>query len=51
MKTKTLLSSLFLLILTSFISVYSQNSNFAGEWKLNQEKTVVPTDGKRNMES
>lgn len=44
MKTKTLLSSLFLLVLTSFISVYSQNSNFAGEWKLNKEKTVVPTD-------
>jgi hypothetical protein len=44
MKTKTLLSSLFLLIVTSSISAFSQDSNFAGEWKLNKEKTVVPTD-------
>jgi len=41
MKTKAILISLVLIILTSSYSVYSQKDNFTGEWKLNKEKTVL----------
>ena len=41
MNAKTFIISLFLIIITSSFSVFCQNASFAGEWKLNKEKTVL----------
>jgi hypothetical protein len=42
MKTKsTLITILFLFF---FVSVFSQNADFNGQWKINTTKSAVPTD-------
>ena len=42
MKTKTILTILFLVIVASSFNTIAQKPDFAGEWKLNKEKTVLP---------
>ena len=41
MKTKTIYSILFLIILLPASSIIAQKTNFSGEWKINKEKSVV----------
>jgi hypothetical protein len=41
MKTKSFLSILILILITSSFSVLAQNKNFAGEWTINKEKTTL----------
>jgi hypothetical protein len=41
MKTKSILSGLFLLFLLPAFTIYAQKAEFSGEWKLNKEKTVL----------
>lgn len=41
MKTKSILSGLFLLFLLPAFTIYAQKADFSGEWKLNKEKTVL----------
>jgi hypothetical protein len=42
MKTKSFVSALLLLFFC--ISAYSQNPSFNGEWRINKEKSAVPSD-------
>jgi hypothetical protein len=41
MKTRSTLSLLFLFLLITSLTAYSQTSGFSGDWKLNTEKTVL----------
>ena len=41
MKTKTLLSLILLLFMLTSLSSLAQKTGFAGEWKLDKEKTVL----------
>ncbi len=41
MKTKTIYSILFLIILLPASSIIAQKANFSGEWKINKEKSVL----------
>jgi hypothetical protein len=41
MKTKSTLTILFLFF---FVSVFAQNADFNGQWKINTTKSAVPTD-------
>ena len=41
MKTKTILSILFLFILLPALTTFAQKADFSGEWIMNKEKTVL----------
>jgi len=44
MKTRLILIATVLVFIVSSLAVSAQNGNFSGEWKLNTEKTVLPSD-------
>jgi hypothetical protein len=44
MKTKNITSLLFLLIFLPAFTAFAQKTDFSGEWKINKEKTVIPSD-------
>lgn len=44
MKTKTITILLFLLIFLPAFATFAQKTDFSGEWKINKEKTVIPSD-------
>jgi len=44
MKTRLILIATALIFIVSSLAVSAQNGNFSGEWKLNTQKTVLPSD-------